>query len=325
MTSSNSSPSVSEEAFRSNSSPFGSGVLSAWQLVRESADETKRRGRPLPIVPNPTEYPSSITRVGDPYCISFDNVARFEVCFARKLVTIFDVGADTTSEALTHLLYDHVAPRILAGAGELIIHASAVAIGGRLAVFLGETGAGKSTLAASLHNAGHRLVGDDAAILAPSPDGFCGRSVYPSLRLYPESIAAVLGEDVSSAPMAHYSDKKRLSLPALDDADLSPIPLGGFFFLVDDDGDGQVGSRTLSPGHTCIGLIENSFALDKDDADAAAKRMEKISHIAREVPGYELSYPWDFNVLPKVHKEILARIQGRADQNGESQAVSSSG
>ncbi|MEM8724112.1 MAG: hypothetical protein AAGE86_01185, partial [Pseudomonadota bacterium] len=219
-----------------------------------------------------------------------------------------------TSEALTHLLYDHVAPRILAGAGELIIHASAVEIEGRLAVFLGETGAGKSTLAASLHNAGHRLIGDDAAILTQTAQGMFGRSVYPSLRLYPESIAAVLGDDVSSAPMAHYSDKKRLNLPSLDDADLSPIPLGGFFFLVDDDGDGQVGSQPLSPGHTCIGLIENSFALDKDDAEAAAKRLEKISRIAHEVPGYELSYPWDFSILPEVHRRVISCMRG-SDSN----------
>ncbi|MDJ0641443.1 MAG: hypothetical protein QNJ15_01370 [Erythrobacter sp.] len=323
MTSSGISHSDSETTFRENSSPFGLGVLSNWKLVREAREETSRRNRRLPVVENPTVYPSSIIAIEGMYFISFDNVARFEICFHEEVVTIFDVAPETTPEALTHLLYDHVAPRILAGIGQLVIHASAVEIGGRLALFLGETGAGKSTLAASLHKSGHRLMGDDASIVAPSTKGFVGQAVYPSLRLYQKSISAVLGANIPSAPMAHYSEKKRLNLPSLAETETEPVPLGAFFFLVDEASKGSVASHPLSPGLTCIGLIENSFALDPSDATSAANRMEQASAVARAVPGYELSYPWDFDLLPRVHEQVFSCMRAAAGLDADSPAGSS--
>jgi len=268
-----------------------------------------KRDISLPIIPDPTEFPSSVVKIDGAYYISFDGVARFRADFAEKRVTIFDVADETTSEALAHLLNDHVAPRILAGSGDLVIHASAVEIGGRLAVFLGETGAGKSTLAASLHSAGHRLVGDDAIILATDANTTTGQSVYPSLRLYQESISAVLGDGVESAPMAHYSDKLRLSLPALDELDSTPKPIGAFFFLIDDPSEASVAAHQIPPMLTCMGLVENSFALDTDDASAAAQRLQAASQIVDNVPGFELAYPWDFDLLPKVHAEISQCLQ----------------
>ncbi len=304
-----SAPSVSEGIFRSKTSPFGSGRLKAWALIRESATESAKRDISLPVISEPTEFPSSVVGIDGAYYISFDGVARFQIDFADKVVTIFDIADDATSEALAHLLNDHVAPRILAGAGELVIHASAVEIDGHLAVFLGETGAGKSTLAASLHSAGHRLVGDDAIILATSSDTVTGQSVYPSLRLYRESISAVLGDRVESVPMAHYSDKQRLNLPALQEFDGEPIRVGAFFFLIEDPSEDGVAAHAIAPALTCMGLIENGFALDADDADAAAKRFQAASQVVGAVQGYELSYPWDFDLLPEVHAEIAACLQ----------------
>ena len=49
--------------------------------------------------------------------------------------------------------------------GLLPLHANAIEIDGRAAAFMGETGAGKSTLAAWLHDAGHRVIADDVCVL----------------------------------------------------------------------------------------------------------------------------------------------------------------
>lgn len=52
-----------------------------------------------------------------------------------------------------------------------ILHASAVAFGGRGLLILGASGSGKSTLALRLMNLGARLVSDDRVIVSPTPDG----------------------------------------------------------------------------------------------------------------------------------------------------------
>ena len=302
-------PSDSGGFLRSGHSPFDSERLSSWDLLFESGANPVEPEIALPLIPNPKEFPSSIVGANGRYFISFDGIARFQIDFANETITVFDVAEDATSESLAHLLNDHVAPRVLAGAGEFVIHASAVEIDGRLAVFLGETGAGKSTLAASLHNAGHSLIGDDALILEQNETGVTGRSVYPSLRLYPESISAVLGDGVSATPMAQYSTKQRLNLPQLENSDAAVFPVGAFFFLIEDPDEEGVAAHTIQPALTCMGLIENGFALDKGDAQAAAKRFEAASRIAHGVPGYELSYPWDFELLPQVRAEIEACLQ----------------
>ena len=49
--------------------------------------------------------------------------------------------------------------------GLLPLHANAIEIDGRAVAFMGETGAGKSTLAAWLHDAGHRVIADDVCVL----------------------------------------------------------------------------------------------------------------------------------------------------------------
>jgi len=53
--------------------------------------------------------------------------------------------------------------------GQLVLHASAVEVGGRGVVFLGAKGAGKSTLAAACLRAGHGFLTDD--VLAIGADG----------------------------------------------------------------------------------------------------------------------------------------------------------
>lgn len=270
---------------------LGSGRFSAFDAVPDSQDSSET-------------FPSSVIRVGDVHYVSFDDLARFAIDFSSETITAFDVGAETTTSGLTHLLYDHVLPRIIAHCGELVLHGSAVEIDGRLAVFLGDTGAGKSTLAASLHSAGHRLLGDDAVVISRLDGRYAGESVYPSLRLYPEAIAAVLGKETESAPMAHYSEKQKVSLSEPSDTEGNPVPISAFFYLTAEIDDGPPAAYELSPAPSCIWLVEQSFSLDPQDPKSAARRLAKVSEIAPEVPGYEIVYPYDFERLGEVHNMI---------------------
>lgn len=237
--------------------------------------------------------------------MSFDDLGRFEISIPNQTITAFDVGSDVTDETLNHLLNDHVAPRILAGNGYLVLHGSAVEINGELAVFLGDTGAGKSTMAASLDSVGHTLLGDDAVVITEEGDRIFGEPVYPSLRLYPETASAIFGADIQVAPMAHYSDKKQIGLASLDSVSQSPIPIGALFYLTGEPDGEEVEAHALHPSDVCISLIEQSFALEPRDASSAAARLRMASDLAGRIPGYELSYPHDLDRLDDVNAMIV--------------------
>jgi hypothetical protein len=238
--------------------------------------------------------------------IAFGPIARFAICFANRTVRLVAAHADADQATIDHLLDDHVAPRIIAADGTLVLHGSASLIGGRIAVFLGLTGSGKSTLAASLHARGYPLLGDDAVVIGEENGTFMGEAVYPSLRLYRESINQVLSENVPTAAMAFYSDKRHVRFTGQVQSALSRHPIGGIYLLV--EGEVGVALDSYSPSEGCMALVENSFALDPADGVIAARRLGVAARVAALVPCYELAYPYDFSVLDDVGGRVIASL-----------------
>jgi len=63
---------------------------------------------------------------------------------------------------------------VLALGGHLVLHASAVDIGGVALAFVGQSGMGKSTLATIMCVAGARLITDDVLRVEPASPPVCG-------------------------------------------------------------------------------------------------------------------------------------------------------
>lgn len=294
--------------------PFQTGPLSFWRFL--NAGDPLPEDTPLPprlaLGEDDDTPPPLVKRDGAVVWIDFHDVACFRIDFGERTVTAFDVNPETTDRDFTHILNDHIAPRILAGEGELVLHASAVCFGEAVALFLGETGAGKSTLATSLHMAGHTLLGDDAMIVSRETERHHARAVYPSLRLYPETVARLLGEAVPTAPMADYSDKQHVHLATLSQTSCAPLPVAAMFFLAVGDKADHVAASRLGVAKACIGLIEQSFSLDPQDRECTERRLRGLSRLAMEVPAYRLAYPRDFSRLGEVHAMIETAL---ADDN----------
>ena len=248
--------------------------------------------------------------VDDGYVVSFGELAQFHLNFESQSVTVFCAEKDISQTTLSHLLCDHIAPRILAHQGEFVLHGSAVKIGGTVALFLGDTGTGKSTLAASLHKAGHRLLGDDAAMITQGERGFLAAAVYPSLRLFRDSVSAIVGNAANTSPMAQYSDKRRVAL--FDEQDVQPAhhPIGAVFFLSGDADAREVSVRQPSPAKACIATLEQSFSLDPHDGARAADRLAIASQLIEKVNTFDLEYPNGFDRLENVHAVIEACMRG---------------
>lgn len=227
----------------------------------------------------------------------------------QKTIRMIPLSADTTPVTLEHLLYDQVYPRLLAHEGRLVLHAGAVEISGKLALFLGDSGMGKSTLVASLYQAGAPLLNDDTLVVSQDASGFSGQAIYHGLRLLPDSLASLFPGETETRQMAHYSPKQRLNVAVPNSQETAPQPIGAMFFLAPATDEQTITLRPMSAAETCMGLISNSFSLDPTDLLLARKKLQQASALANGVAAFELSYPRDYTALPHVHATIRTQMK----------------
>ena len=201
---------------------------------------------------------------------------------------------DVDDSTLEHLLVDQVLPRVLAQQGELMVHASALSIDGRHALFLGPSGWGKSTLAGLLHRHGHTVLSDDCVQLVEEAGRFGAIPTYPSLRLYADSLDELFPGLDDTAPVAAYTSKRRVPMVA-PQAPVQACLVDAIYLLGDPEGAGETFRISpLRPAETCLSLIKHSFRLDLSDRQASARQLERCSEVARSVPAFRLDYPRDY-------------------------------
>jgi len=212
------------------------------------------------------------------------------------------------SPIINQFLADLVFPRLLSHTGSFVVHAGGVGFGDAAIMLLGNSGRGKSTLAASFARAGLTLLGDDAMIVTSLDATPRVCSVYPSLRLFPDSIEALMPDAVTAGPVARHSTKQRIDVVVAQKSDYWSLPVRGIFSIGEPVNDGRIDLRRLTVAEACMAFVENSFALDPSDTARARERLVNASALAREVPAFEISYPRDYARLPEVRQAILEQV-----------------
>jgi len=131
---------------------------------------------------------------GTRYVLRFPDVCDVDVDVDRRAVRISRLPP-IAAETIRHILLDQVIPRLIAAAGRTVLHASAVETRVGTVAFLGEGGAGKSTLAAVFSAAGDALVSDDALVIEVAGGRAYARPGYPRLRLFPDAARQFFGRN----------------------------------------------------------------------------------------------------------------------------------
>ena len=217
----------------------------------------------------------------------------------------------TSDDTVRHLLLDQVLPRLLDHKGKLIIHAGAVRVNKHAIAFIGETGAGKSTLTASFHLNGFPLLSDDGLLITADPTGARVLPTYSSLRLWPDSVAELYTDTPLMTPMAHYSTKQRLTIEEPAEEKVEALPLAAIFLLASKEVHKKENIRItrLRPIDSCMTIISNSFQLDVNDKQRAIDRLKDAATISQSVPVYRLEYERDFSALSDLRAAILKQIR----------------
>lgn len=249
---------------------------------------------------------SSFFRVNGGYLVRFPGLADFQVSADCSRVIGAPVpGTDMTT--MQHLFLNQVTPLVLSHQGVPVFHASAVALGNGAVAFLGETGRGKSTLAASFATHDQGLLTDDALILEIGPASAQIVPSHPSVRLWDDSQDALFNGSRAAAPATQFTSKSRF----LTDKDLlyceMPTQLSRAYFLGDGSSNELV-IRPLSAAEAMIEWIKHSFLLDVENKVRLALQFGHVAKLADWPIHYRLDFPRRYEDLPAVRDAIQRHL-----------------
>ncbi len=275
-------------------SPFALPELSR---TKAKADVQVRMGAGR-CVPREAESAESCLLVGETDAhLHWSDVGTFVVRGGHEVV--IHPAAAVDPSVLRHFLLGPVLAVLLRQRGLLVLHAAAVEVNDGAVLFLGGSGWGKSTIAAALHQRGHRVVTDDVAavdVLAAGPLVLCG---VPQLKLWPDAIAAV-GDSVDALPRLHPSLEKRARRVARAEA-TEPIRLQHIYALA--MGKDQSIDR-LAPRGALVELLRHSFGARTLRGVRTAEHFRQCAQVAGRVPVAQVTVRRSLAELPALAQLI---------------------
>jgi hypothetical protein len=242
----------------------------------------------------------------DGYIIDFPDLALFTLSFDGRLIAVHRPDA-TPDDTVRHLCLDQVFPLALSLRGELVLHAAGVATPAGAAAFLGDTGEGKSTLAASFAQAGVAPLADDCLVVRERRGRMEASNSYPGLRLWPDAVASLAIDPAGSKRVAHYSDKQRV--PSASSPVERPVSLRAIYVLAaDDEPHERVTIASMSKRDAVVALLKHAYRIASRDRDKAAAELARLDRVSELCRIRRLAYPRRFAALDAVRAAILEDI-----------------
>jgi hypothetical protein len=238
--------------------------------------------------------------------IRFPRLADFDIPKDDGVIT-FTSSLDVSSATIEHLYLNQVLPLVLSKHGKSVFHGSAVEAKGKALAFVGRSGIGKSTLAASFASRGQRFLTDDALVLELAGDGYLVQPGHPSLRLWDDSREATLKANVVTAQPVDYTPKSRAvggpSLPHCNHA----RPLQSVYFLGSREVESEIiNFSQLSAADALIEWARNSFLIDIEDRVLVGAHFNNVAELANSVPCFRFGYPRRYEAMDRVIAALLA-------------------
>lgn len=195
--------------------------------------------------------------------------------------------------------------------GVLALHASAVTIFGRAVGFLGSKQGGKTSLAATLAQAGHLLLTDDILPIKRQESALWGCPGYPQMRMWLDLVEQFLEGD-RDWPQVHPSlTKRRIPVGSEGLGKFCPTmqPMGCLYLPERRDASVygiDICITPVPPQKAMLELVYYAFAAPvlSAFADLQSSRFCLLAEIAQRVPVRHLAYPAGYEHLPRVRAAI---------------------
>lgn len=241
---------------------------------------------------------------GSGYTLCFYQTGEFWIDYDLRSVRVH-LSPDVHPDIAGLLVVGNVMACVLTLAGESVLHASAVEIGGSALAFLGSSGMGKSSLAALLCANGARFVTDD--LLRLQPNGKSWRCFPGTGQLRLRQNAAALIENFPPT-MREATPDDRVAVKMDDDRSM---PLLAAIVIP-------------NPSRSCHALklerIPQSKALlylmaypriqESVRKEHRQRRLDFLGRIAASVPIFEATIPWGLPFPRELASSLVRGVGG---------------
>lgn len=193
------------------------------------------------------------------------------------------------------------------------LHASAVSFKGRAVGFIGESGYGKSTLAASFLQAGFPILTDDLLAVRGSGKKFTAAPGIAHLKLFGRTARRFLPRAAKGTSMGPGFQKKVFHLKETGE---KLLPLGALYVLEPrlrkDARSKDIRIRNLPRREAVIHLIRAAHNLVLQDPGRLKKQFFFAGRLASKIPVRAVSYPFDLSRIPQLRMALLRDMERQA-------------
>lgn len=177
---------------------------------------------------------------------------------------------------------------------DLPMHAAGVEIDGSAVLFGGPTHHGKTTLAACLWDAGHRILSEDLSCITLHSDVIPGPTM---IRVRHDVAKALHFRNLEE--LGVDDDRAHMVMRGTDATDATPVPLRAVVLL-------DVGTRVevtrVDPAEAIPNLWLLTFHLPFDDHESWL--FKRVVDLAADTPIYRLTRPLEFDSIPRTIEAI---------------------
>jgi hypothetical protein len=247
----------------------------------------------------------ALGKLGSGYILQFREIASFIVSADFREIRCFPQSG-IPLDTIRHLLLDQVLALILSRRGSLVLHGSAVVAPTGAIAFLGATGQGKSTIAASFSAQGFPFLTDDCFVLKREEDRILAVPSYPGLRLRPESLLAMFPHIPDLPQVDGYSVKKRLGAAEHFPFHAELVAVKRIYLL--SEVSSGISIEPVQPRVALPELMKYTFVMDINHQGDMRDKFEALGAVAARSLCYRLAFQRDFALLPDVRRAILAHV-----------------
>lgn len=194
--------------------------------------------------------------------------------------------------------------------GRVCLHGSAIRIGGRTLVILGDSGRGKSTLTAALVAGGAQLVTEEFITLGTDPRAI--EIGVPAVKIGPAAAAVIGPVGIVRRAFEHADYAGEGVVVALDTAHLAPVgqtAIGEVHLLgARHAGTDALVSRPLATATAADALARAGYWMPFLPKAIQHRVMRAAFDIALSCPVRRLSLPDDLGALPRVAACLINRM-----------------